>query len=50
MLSKANSWQAIGISNGSLVSNNNIEQTANNYKLDTFNKVLIKASKPNLSN
>jgi hypothetical protein len=30
--------------------NNDIEQTANTYKLNTFNKALIKTSKPNLSN
>ncbi len=33
-----------------LISSNDIEQTANIYKLNAFNKALIKINKPNLSN
>ncbi len=29
---------------------NDIEQTANTYKLNAYNKALLKTSKPNLSN
>jgi hypothetical protein len=32
------------------LSGNDFEQTANTYKLDTFNKAVIKTSRPNFDN